>query len=202
MKVFFDDEMTGLTQKTTLISIGLISEHGDKFYAELTDYDKLLCNDWINENVIANMCILPDGAINTPVINKFNDLFTGKNDVMIVGTKEEVKKALLMWLDSIMDKSNYVEWVSDVCHYDMMLLIDLLYFDGMLVPCHRINAACHDINQDIGNYFKCNELVAFDKSREKLLNRFNVEESPLGEIKHNSFYDAWVIKQLYYNLNK
>lgn len=40
MKVFFDTEFTGLHQKTTLISIGLISEDGKTFYAELTDYDQ------------------------------------------------------------------------------------------------------------------------------------------------------------------
>ena len=39
-KIFFDTEFTGLHQKTTLISIGLVSEDGREFYAELTDYDK------------------------------------------------------------------------------------------------------------------------------------------------------------------
>ena len=34
-KIFFDTEFTGLHQKTTLISIGLIAETGETFYAEL-----------------------------------------------------------------------------------------------------------------------------------------------------------------------
>ena len=39
-KIFFDTEFTGLHQNTTLISIGLIAETGQTFYAELTDYDR------------------------------------------------------------------------------------------------------------------------------------------------------------------
>jgi len=40
MKIFFDSEFTGLHQKTTLISIGLISEDDRYFYYECIDYDK------------------------------------------------------------------------------------------------------------------------------------------------------------------
>ena len=54
-KLFFDTEFTGLHQNTTLISIGLISECGKTFYAELTDYDKTQLDDWLNENVISNL---------------------------------------------------------------------------------------------------------------------------------------------------
>ncbi len=36
-KVFFDTEFTGLRQQTTLISIGLVAETGETFYAELTE---------------------------------------------------------------------------------------------------------------------------------------------------------------------
>ena len=57
MKIFFDTEFTGLHQKTTLISIGLISEDGSTFYAEFTDYDKSQIDDWIEKNVIANLTI-------------------------------------------------------------------------------------------------------------------------------------------------
>ena len=40
MNIFFDTEFTGLQKDTDLISIGLISENNDVFYAEITDYDK------------------------------------------------------------------------------------------------------------------------------------------------------------------
>lgn len=54
-KVFFDTEFTGLTQDTTLISFGAISEHGDALYFELTDYEKSQVDDWLAKNVIANL---------------------------------------------------------------------------------------------------------------------------------------------------
>ena len=50
-RLFFDTEFTGLHQKTTLISIGIVSDDSKTFYAEFTDYDKTQCDDWINENV-------------------------------------------------------------------------------------------------------------------------------------------------------
>ena len=46
-KIFFDTEFTGLHQNTTLVSIGLVSDEGERFYAELTDYDETQCDDWI-----------------------------------------------------------------------------------------------------------------------------------------------------------
>ena len=54
MKIFLDTEFTGLHQYTTLISIGIISEFGDTFYAEFSDYDKNQVDNWIQENVINN----------------------------------------------------------------------------------------------------------------------------------------------------
>jgi len=53
-KLFFDTEFTGLHQNTTLISIGIIADSGETFYAELTDYAKDQVNDWLRDNVIAN----------------------------------------------------------------------------------------------------------------------------------------------------
>ena len=41
-KIFFDTEFTGLQLNTSLISIGLVTEHGFSFYAELNDYKKEL----------------------------------------------------------------------------------------------------------------------------------------------------------------
>lgn len=51
--IFFDTEFTNLHVSSKLISIGLISEDGKEFYAEITDtYLKLHCTDWVKENVL------------------------------------------------------------------------------------------------------------------------------------------------------
>lgn len=53
MLIFFDTEFTSLHIKSKLISIGLISEDGREFYAEMTDtYLWFHCSDWVKENVL------------------------------------------------------------------------------------------------------------------------------------------------------
>jgi len=54
-KLFMDTEFTGLHQQTSLISVALIDETGQRFYAELNDYKKCQCDDWIIKNVIGNL---------------------------------------------------------------------------------------------------------------------------------------------------
>ena len=54
-KLFFDTEFTGLHKDTSLISIGIVSEYGDKFYAEFSDYKKEQADSWIKENIISNL---------------------------------------------------------------------------------------------------------------------------------------------------
>lgn len=50
-----DTEFTGLCQNTTLISIGMVTEKGQTFYAECNDYDPYQVDDWIRKNVIDNL---------------------------------------------------------------------------------------------------------------------------------------------------
>lgn len=182
MKVFFDTEFTGLHKNTTLISIGCAAEDGSTFYAELTDYDKSQCDDWIQKNVISHL--------------KFNGENCGQNDgqghMEICGTKEQVKDYLMAWLS----KYNEVQLVSDVCHYDMVLLIDL-FGTAFDLP-KGVNAACHDINQDIAEWFNISEEKAFDYSREGIL--IDAERYFEGD-KHNALYDAKVIKEIYQYIN-
>ena len=59
MNLYFDTEFTGLHKNTTLISIGIISEDGKTFYAELNDYDKSQVDEWIQSNVIDNLYLKP-----------------------------------------------------------------------------------------------------------------------------------------------
>lgn len=178
MKIYFDTEFTGLHKDTTLISIGCVAEDGSTFYAELTDYDKSQCDDWIQKNVISHL--------------KFNGENRGQNDgkrhMEICGTKEKVKDYLTAWLS----KYDEVQLVSDVCHYDMVLFIDL--FGTVFDLPKGVNASCHDINQDIAKFYGVSETEAFDKSREEILSGYVT--FPEG-IKHNALYDAKVIKGIY-----
>lgn len=181
MKIFFDTEFTGLHKETTLISIGLISELGDKFYAEFNDYDKSQVDDWIHDNVINNLMYESSGNdYNTP-------------DWFHWGSSEFIKEKLLKWLS----QWKTIEWVSDVCHYDFVLLIDLLYENAINMPYGKINTSCHDINQDIADFYGISEIEAFDLSREKILQSENILVK--GD-KHNALYDAKVVKEIYTNV--
>ena len=91
MRVFFDSEFTGLRQDTTLISIGLVAEDGNMFYAEFTDYDQSQVYEWLQENVINNLWL------SNPEQAPPSYLGEGKL-VTLLGSKGEISEALRQWL--------------------------------------------------------------------------------------------------------
>ena len=163
MKVFFDTEFTGLHKDTSLISIGLISEDRRCFYAELTDYDEKQCDDWIRENVIKHLNMSKNEEDRNYISNYH------------VGTKDDIGIALSNWFKQF----NEVELVSDVCHYDMVLLIDI--FGGAFDLPEFISPVCIDINQIIASKLNITDKEAFNLSREKLQrrNKYYGKEYPL-----------------------
>lgn len=180
MKIFFDTEFTGLHKDTTLISIGCVDEDGRSFYAELSDYDKSQCDEWINENVISHL-EYPKGVHGIFRIGRYGQ-------TSAFGKVGFVREKLTEWLA----KYDEVQMVSDVCHYDMVLFISI-FGTAFDLP-KGVNAACHDINQDIAQFMHISESEAFDASREGIL--ANNEITIQGD-KHNALYDAKVIRALY-----
>ena len=108
-KIFFDTEFTGLHQNTTLISIGLISECGKTFYAELTDYNKSQIDEWLQKNVIDNL--------------KFNNekgtaiFWNEGNNTEFFGKTDLLKLYLTQWLAQF----ESIEIWSDCLSYDWVL---------------------------------------------------------------------------------
>lgn len=184
MKIFFDTEFTGLHKDTTLISIGLVSEDGRQFYAELTDYDLEQCNDWIEKNVLENLITYRD------------DNFEKANYIpnLHVGDKQDISKSLKNWFKQF----DFVELISDVSHYDFVLFIDL-FGTAFDLP-KNVCPVCYDINQDIARKYNIPQQEAFDKSREDILFQAYKENVINGD-KHNALYDAKVIRELYQILN-
>lgn len=176
MKIFFDTEFTGLHKDTTLISIGLVDENGRTFYAEFSDYDKSQCNEWIRENVIKHL-----------YLGKYEHTSFLNENTTVFGSKDFIKNKLEKWLS----KYEEVELVSDCCHYDMVLFVDI-FGSAFDIP-YNVNPTCHDINQDIAKYFKISERKAFDLSREDIIEHWNIK---IEGDKHNALYDAKVIKAI------
>lgn len=186
---FFDTEFTGLRKDTTLISIGIVSDTGDRFYAELTDYDEGMCDEWIEKNVLDHLVLSGNAELE-------ESLAADNKTTTAIGSKAYVCCELMEWLemDANFDSDYAAVFVSDVSHYDMVLLIDLLAGNAMKLP-EFITPACHDINQDIATMLDISEKAAFDISREQLLTNRGID-LPKGQ-KHNALYDAEVIKAIY-----
>ena len=169
-KIFFDTEFTGLHQKTTLISIGFISECGKTFYAEFTDYDKSQVDNWIKENVINN----------TLFINGNSSSCTNLNNYSHIGATETIVADLKDWLSQF----EQVEIWSDCLSYDWVL------FNQLFGHAFNIPKNVYYIPFDICTLFKIKG-VDPDISREEYA---SMSENSL---KHNALWDAKVIKKCY-----
>ena len=111
---------------------------------------------------------------------------------MVRGGRAVIVSELRRWL-SVYDD---IQFVSDVCHYDFVLLIDL-FGTAFDLP-NNICPSCHDINQDIASYYGVSEHKAFDINRDEI-----VDEHFLSEFisKHNSLHDALMIRLIYLKVN-
>lgn len=177
MKLFIDTEFTGLRKDSTLISIGVVSENNNEFYAEFYDYDKSQIDDWLKDNIIKNLdydC------------NKYNFKLISGNKTIVYGNTKYIKQEFLEWLEQF-DK---IELVLDVGHYDYILLIDLLFGNALNIP-QNFDKTYEDLNQLISNYYNISIMKAFNINRESLL-----DEEICG-VKHNALYDANIIKLIY-----
>jgi hypothetical protein len=169
-KIFFDTEFTGLHQKTTLISIGIESECGKTFYAELTDYDKSQIDDWLQENVISKLTLKDEGY------------FGSYDNMNVLGDTELVQTKLRDWLNQF----EKVEVWSDCLSYDWVL------FNQIFGHAFNIPSNVYYIPFDICTLFKVNGIDS-DVNREK----FGCGELYSDMPKHNALWDARVIKMCY-----
>ena len=186
MNFYFDTEFTGLHNGTTLISIGIVSETNETFYAEFTDYDESQCDKWIKDNVLSNL-MYPSYETE----EGYEDWKSAESSgVAIYGSTKIIKKELIKWLKSF---NSPVEFVADVGYYDFMLLTDLL--GGALNLPSYVSPVYHDINQDLAFALSCeSENEAFDINREDYLE--DVWNIKISGKKHTALHDALVLKAL------
>lgn len=172
MKVFFDTEFTGLHQNTTLISMGMVSEDGQTFYAEFTDYDKSQVDEWIQSNVINKCLMLPHKNYNLTTESEFI------SPMGFAGGSEFIRKCLTEWLEQF----DSVEMWSDCLSYDWVL------FNQLFGHAFNIPKNVYYIPFDICTLMKIKG-VDPDINRE--------EYSGATGSKHNALHDAIVIKACY-----
>jgi hypothetical protein len=198
-KIFFDTEFTGLHQNTTLISIGLISECGKTFYAELTDYDKSQIDEWLQKNVIENLLYSepPIGEDNHYLAQRHKDNPIGNDlyksfSLEIRNEISMVKRQLLCWFKQF----EQVEIWSDCLAYDWVL------FNQIFGHAFNIPENIYYIPFDICTLFKIKGIDP-DISREQfagITNSKDQNETSEMLLKHNALSDAKVIKMCYERL--
>lgn len=193
---YFDCEFTGLVKNTDLISIGIISENGNTFYAEFTDYDKQLITPWIQKNIINK---LQFNDKNGYYIDGYEDINNSDLNIRCKGTKNEIKNLLMVWLRCNCSVFDTAQFISDVCHYDFVLLIDLLF--GNALDVKIVSPVCHDINSDIARYYNISEFEAFDINRETIVEE-DINLNDLYIDKHNALFDAKIIKLIYEKIHQ
>jgi len=173
-KLFLDTEFTGLHQNTTLISLALVAETGDEFYAEFNDYDESQIDSWIQENVLDHL-LLADQS-------KYSAAYVGKRR-SVRGTVDTIAEHLIDWLA----KFERVEIWSDTLAYDWVLFCQL--FGGALeIPKH-----IYYIPFDLATSFRIFGIDP-DANREEFA-AMNGWKDDLP--KHNALHDARVQQACY-----
>lgn len=175
-KIFFDTEFTGLHQNTTLISIGLVAETGQTFYAELDDYDKGQLNEWLQENVINKLRL------------QYKGLTARGDHSEYLGNKRQLSSYLRTWLNQF----EHVEIWSDCMSYDWVLFCEL--FGGAF----NIPGSVYYIPFDICTLFK-ERGIDPDISREEFASSIMTIDSTHN--KHNALYDAEIIRLCHMKLS-
>ncbi|MEL6867854.1 MAG: 3'-5' exoribonuclease [Bacteroidota bacterium] len=176
-----DTEFTGLHQQTTLISIGLVTDQQESFYAEFTDYDPEQVGDWIQANVIEQLQFQ----------EKPNNYFEKIADKhwRVKGNTAWIKTYLIDFLSAF----EAVEIWADNLAYDWVLFCQL-FGHGLNIP-----KQVHYIPFDLSTLFKVKGIDP-DIKRED----FVAEELSLEDVanKHNALWDATIIRLCFYKANK
>jgi len=217
VKLYMDTEFTGLQMPTSLISIGIVSDFGTSFYAELTDYNEDQVDEWIKENVIDNL--IHTGPkwdvlnidypkrgsscfkINTTAKQFGNTRFysthilteeynKGSYSVSLKGNSEKLREELTKWLDTFFVFGE-VEMVSDCLSYDWVL------FNNIFGHAFNIHRVVNYIPTDICTMFRDSGIDP-DTNREEFIKMYD-RALPEGS-KHNSLYDAKVIRECYHGI--
>lgn len=169
LKIFFDTEFTELTQKAKLLSIALVAETGEQFYAECTDYLPEQINPWVQENVLEHFYLEKTDATN-PARLEVKD-----NDAVIA---DAIRKWLLQF--EIKNPGIQFQFWADVPAWDWVLFCQL--FGGAL----HIPANIHFMCMDLATLLFCKGMD-YTLPRIQLL---ETHEWPENYRMHNALSDA------------
>lgn len=175
-RLFLDMEFTGLHQKTTLVSIAVVSEDGRSFYAEAVDYDRSQVSPWIQDNIISKLNLRkPEGPYPLTELGF---------DWNISGTRLQISRFLRTWLEQF----GTVEVWGDVLAYDWVLFCEL--FEA-IDTAERLPRNVYYIPFDIATLMRAKGIDPDINRRE-----FSGLELP----GHNALNDARMIREIFFKL--
>lgn len=178
-RIFLDTEFTGLHQHTTLISLALVSESGEEFYAEFDDYDREQIDGWVEDNVLKKL-VLTDLESGVYLDGKL---------IKVKGNKRQICQELSKWLE----KFQLVEIWADVLAYDWVLFCEL--FGGARFVPENIYYAPFDL----ATFFKLKGKITPVAKDDNDISRFEFAGVDATK-QHHALEDARVEKICYERL--
>lgn len=175
-KIFLDAEFTGLHRGATLISLALVADSGEEFYAEFTDYDASQLTDWVRVNVLPHL-FLTDA----------NKRLTDWKRLHVKGSKHDVVASLRRWLAQFGEKDNRLQVWADCPSWDWMLFCDL--FGGAF----GIPPSIHYMPMDMATVFYLKTGNPDVNRRQFVANRIDT----LKLTQHHALYDAYILKECF-----
>lgn len=172
MNLFLDTEFTELSQKAQIISLALVSENGQEFYAEFKDYSRNEISGWSLVHVIPNL-----------ILHEKEDCFVGNTKTRLKGSREEIRGALKFWLSQFGEKKGSLQCWADNPAYDWILFCEL--FGGAL----HIPPSIHYMCLDVATLFW---KKGYDPDMDRVV--FSGFSDEVTGRKHNALYDALVLK--------
>lgn len=178
-KIFFDMEFTGLHKLTTAISIGLVCEDGNKYYAEFTDFDKYQIDTFLRQEVLSKRT-LEEYDFDT-------DYKPDSDMVLVKGDVEIVYQTLMAWLHRY--EEDGVEMWGDLLAYDWVLFINI-FGNGLSLP-----KFVSYIPMDLCTVLK---VCGIDTDIDRVVFAYGEEAAKSNsDKKHNSLYDAETQLEVY-----
>lgn len=131
MKYFLDTEFMEEPCTIDLISIGIVSETGEKFYAINKECNLDKASDWVKDNVLKNM----------PQYNYKNNCWRSDFDIFIMN-KKEIRNSILNFI-----KDDNPEFWAYYADYDWVVFCWL--FGRMIDLPKNFPMYCKDLKQEI-----------------------------------------------------
>lgn len=176
-QLFLDTEFTELSQQAQLLSLALVSEDEQWFYAEFTEVDTDSLSDWHQTHVVPYLSLTEQQISRLP-----------KAGTYLKASKADIVASLKQWLQ----QWTHIEIWADVPAFDWVLFCEL--FGGAL----HIPQQIHFIVRDLATLF-------WAKGLDPDTDRFGFgyrEGEGEGMVRHNALGDAWTARLCYQKLIK